>query len=580
MKSQRESHLKFILKYLKPQKRLAGMLVLFSMVNIGMQLITPQISKYFIDEAAKGNIGSNLTIAALLFLGAAFLAQCFNVLVNYIGQKVAWRATNDIRTDLLAHCIDLDLSFHKDNKPGELIERVEGDVSQLFDLYSGIIISIFNNFVLLLGILVILFMENRLIGFSMTMFSILAIYALWSIKFKTEKHWIEERKVNAEFYGMIGEVLVSAEDISSNGAGKYMMRRFYNMLRSMFPTVLKANLTWSTLWSATVILFSSGTMLALSGSLYLWNRGLITLGTVYLIFQYTQTLRRPIEQIRMNIQQLQSAGASVVRVRELFRMESKLEYGREILAEGPLGIECSHVEFQYEEGAAVLKDVSFQLNEGRVLGILGRTGSGKTTLACLLARMYDATNGEILIGQKNIASIREDELTKSIAYVTQDVQIFTATVRDNLTMFQKDIDDETILHVIYELGFYEWYEGLGNGLDTYLKMGEKSLSAGEAQLIAFVRVLLRNPKLIILDEAASRMDAHTEKLMETALDTLLLHRTGIIIAHRLATLARADDILLLQDGEVRETGERKSLSEDKSSLYYNLLQQGANEVLA
>lgn len=581
MKTQRNNHSKFILKYLKTQKFMVSLLILVSLANIGMQLINPQISRYFLDEATKGKAGKNLTIAALMFILVAFFAQVFSVLVNYIGQKVAWKATNDIRVELIEHCIDLDMSFHKEHKPGEFIERVDGDVSQLFDLFSNIIINVANNLLLLIGTIVLLVRENLIIGFSLTIFSIFAIYVLWNIKSKTEGYWVKESEVNAEFYGFIGENISSTEDISSSGARKYVMGKFYDISRKMFPVIFKADLTWSTLWSATLIIFSAGTITAFSGSLYLWKKGLITIGTVYLIFNYTQTLRRPIEQIRVNIQQLQSAGASIVRVSDLFNVESNIKYGKEKLEdEKPLKIEFNNVNFQYEEGVDVLKDISIKVEMGRVLGILGHTGSGKTTLVRLIARMYDVKNGEILINDKNITSIMEEELTKNIAYVTQDVQIFTATVRDNITMFKKNINDEEIIKVIYNLGFKEWYEGLSNGLDTELEMGNKSLSAGEAQLLAFVRVFLRNPKLIILDEATSRIDSLTEKLIENALDKLLQHRTCIIIAHRLSTLNRADDILLLQDGKIIETGERKSLLDDKSSQYYNLIQHGISEVFA
>lgn len=580
MKSQGEKNLKFIFRFLKTQKFMVFILILISLANIGMQLINPQISRYFLDEATKGNVGKNLIFAALIFILVAFFAQVFNVLVNYIGQKVAWKATNDIRIELIDHCIDLDISFHKEHKPGELIERVDGDVSQLFDLYSNILISIFNNLLLLLGILIMLFKENLFIGFSFTIFSVFAIYTLWSIKSKTEKAWVKESEIKAEFYGFIGENISSTEDIASSGARKYIMGKFYDLCRRMFPITLRADLTWSTLWSATLIIFSSGTIIALLGSLHLWGKGLITIGTVYLIFNYTQTLRRPIEQIKVNIQQLQSAGASVVRVSELFNVESKIKYGKEKLEENnPLKIEFNNVDFQYEEGKDVLKDISIKVENGRVLGILGHTGSGKTTLVRLITRMYDVKNGEILINNKNITSIMEEELTRNIAYVTQDVQIFTGTIRDNITMFKKGINDEEIIKVIYELGFREWYEGLSNGLNTKLEVGNKSLSAGEAQLLAFVRVFLRNPKLIILDEATSRIDFLTEKLIENALDKLLQHRTCIIIAHRLSTVNRADDILILHNGEILETGERKSLLEDESSQYYNLIQHGIGEVL-
>ncbi|WP_207705526.1 ABC transporter ATP-binding protein [Hathewaya massiliensis] len=508
----------FLLKYLKIQKTTVVMLMLVSILKIVMNLINPQITRYFIDEAAKGSVGKNLIYAALMFILIAVLAQIFSVLVNYLGEKVAWKATNDIRVDLIEHCIDLDMSFHKEHRSGELIERVDGDVSQLFSLFSSIMLNVVNNLILLLGVLIMLFRENIIVGVSLTIFSMLSIWILWIVKSKTEKYWVKASETNAELYGFLGEYISSTEDIASSGAREYVMKKFYDMSRRMFPVIRKAELTWSTLWSVTLIIFAFGNIIAFLISIYLWKKGIITVGTAYLIFNYTQTLRRPIEEIRVNLQELQSAGASVVRVNDLFRVESKLKYGEEKLVESkPLEIKLNHVEFQYEEGIDVLKDISIEVYPGRVLGVLGRTGSGKTTLARLIARVYDVKNGEILLNNKNISSIKEEELTKSIAYVTQDVQIFTATIRENITMFKKEIKDEEIISVIEDLGFREWYESFPKGLDTKLEMGSKSLSAGEAQLLSFVRVFIKNPNLIILDEATSRIDSLTEKLIEKAL---------------------------------------------------------------
>ncbi|MEI4801814.1 ATP-binding cassette domain-containing protein [Bacillus sp. NPDC077411] len=282
----------------------------------------------------------------------------------------------------------------------------------------------------------------------------------------------------------------------------------------------------------------------------------------------------------MNIQELQVAGASFVRVNDLFMTKSSLKYGEETLdSSKPLHIKFNNVDFQYKEGIDVLKDVSIQVDGGRTLGVLGHTGSGKTSLARLIVRMYDIKSGEILLNNKNITLIREEEIAKNIAYITQDVQILTATVRDNITLFNKDIKDEDIIKIIYELGFQDWYESLSNGLDTYLELGSKSLSSGEAQLLSFIRVFHKKPTLIIFDEATSRVDSATEQLIDSALDKLLKNRTCIIIAHRLSTLNRAQDILLLENGKVVEFGERKTLLEDESTKYHQLLQRGVEEVL-
>jgi ABC-type multidrug transport system fused ATPase/permease subunit len=293
-------------------------------------------------------------------------------------------------------------------------------------------------------------------------------------------------------------------------------------------------------------------------------------------------------------------------VRELYGITSSLADGQQELPAGPLTVEFAEVTFEYDDGAGtgdrglaigsngqaeslipspqspiserVLHDISFQIAAGRTLGILGRTGSGKTTLTRLLFRLYDVSDGAIRIGGADIRDLRFDNLRQRVGMVTQDVQLFHATVRENLTFFDSSIPDQRILDVLEQLELLPWYQSLANGLDTVLA-GSGGLSAGEAQVLAFTRVFLREPGLVVLDEASSRLDPATERLIERAVDRLLAERTGIIIAHRLATVLRADDILILEGGRIREYGEREALRNNPRSRFAELLRTGLEVVL-
>jgi ABC-type multidrug transport system fused ATPase/permease subunit len=227
----------------------------------------------------------------------------------------------------------------------------------------------------------------------------------------------------------------------------------------------------------------------------------------------------------------------------------------------------------------VLDDISFTLAPGRVLGLLGRTGSGKTTLTRLLFRLYDPTAGAIRLGGVDLREMRLDELRARVGIVTQDVQLFQATIRDNLTLFDRSMPDARIVAILEDLGMRPWLNTLPLGLDTELSAGG-GLSAGESQLLAFARVFLQNPSLVVLDEASSRLDPATERLIERAVDKLLKGRTGIIIAHRLATVQRADEIMILDHGRVVEHGAREQLARDAASRFATLLRVGMDEVLA
>jgi ATP-binding cassette subfamily B protein len=232
----------------------------------------------------------------------------------------------------------------------------------------------------------------------------------------------------------------------------------------------------------------------------------------------------------------------------------------------------------------VLNDISFKLDPGTILGLLGRTGSGKTTLTRLIFRLYDPDQGVISLGHNgstiDIRDVPLLALRQRVGMVTQNIQLFHATVRDNLTFFDDTIPDAKIEQVIEDLGLGEWFSSLSDGLDTELESGGGGLSAGEQQLLAFTRIFLQDPGLVILDEASSRLDPATEHLIEQAVDRLVQNRTAIIIAHRLGTVQRADEIMILERGHIREYGSRLTLAGDTASRFYSLLQTGMEEVLA
>jgi ATP-binding cassette subfamily B protein len=314
---------------------------------------------------------------------------------------------------------------------------------------------------------------------------------------------------------------------------------------------------------------------------YLFRNGTFTIGTAYLVIHYTNMLARPIRELTQQAENIQNIGAGIERLTDLRCIEGKIQDGPGAdISRGPLSLAFQDVSFGYVEDEWVLKDLSFLLESGTIMGLLGRTGSGKTTLARLVFRLYDPKAGQITLGGVHIPQAQLKDLRQRVAIVTQDVQLFQASVRDNLTFFDHSIPDERIHSVIEQLELSDWYQSLSEGLDTRLETGGRGLSAGEAQLLAFTRIFLRDPGLVILDEASSRLDPATEALIERAVDKLLQDRTAIIIAHRLGTVHRADEVMILDDGCIIEHGSRERLASDPTSRFSRLLQTGLEEVLA
>jgi ATP-binding cassette subfamily B protein len=328
-----------------------------------------------------------------------------------------------------------------------------------------------------------------------------------------------------------------------------------------------------------VTLLTLANLMAIGTGYWLFTGGAITIGTVYLLIHYVNMIEAPIWTLTHEVKSFQTIGACVERLSQLRKLQSAIVGGDKLLPDGALGLSFEGVSFAYESDDPVLNDLTFKLQPGKVLGLLGRTGSGKTTLTRLVFRLYDPTSGRIMLDGANLREAGVQALRRRVAIVTQDVQLFRASVRDNLTFFDTSITDAQIESVIAELGLGDWFGSLPKGLDTPLETGGHSLSAGEAQLLAFTRIFLRDPGLVILDEASSRLDPATEQHIERAIDRLLRDRTAIIIAHRLGTVHRADDILILEDGRVGEYGDREQLARDPDSRFYSLLQTGLEEVL-
>lgn len=631
--------------YMKPLWRKVLLLFVLLMIGIGLQVLNPQIIRYVLDTAQTTQQLRPIMIAGALFLFSALLLQIVTVAATYIGEDVGWTATNRLRADLALHCLKLDMSFHGDRTPGQMIERIDGDVANLAIFFSQFVVQVLGSALLLLGVLIALFLEDWRIGMALTLYAIGALFTLSRMHGIAVPFWKEAREASAELFGFIEEQLSGTEDVRASGATQYVQHNLFRFGRQRLDKERRAGLANTLMVMTWLGLFTLGQVIAYTTGYSFFRNGVLSVGAVYLIIAYTDAIYRPIEQITDQIQNLQKAGASIERVKELYLTPIRIHDGDQLLPQHALGLRFEHVSFAYpmtkqtdktneQEGhpehvehqheletvellhhntpellpeaphdmpvelahtqepqgqRPVLKQLSFELEPGQVLGLLGHTGSGKTTVTRLLFRLFEPDQGQITLynGADEVAlsDTQLDDLRHKVGMVTQDVQLFRATVRDNLTFFDTSISDAQILSVLDDLGLDEWFRRLPNGLDTILATGGSGLSAGEAQLLAFTRVFLKNPGLVILDEASSRLDPATEQLIERAVDKLLHpqsgKRTAIIIAHRLATVQRADQILILDQGEIAEYGQREELLRDPDSRFAQLLRVGGlEEVLA
>jgi len=611
--------------YLRPQRRAVGLLALLLVASIGLQLVNPQVVRYFIDTAQGSathpahEVEGALLAAALIFIAVALLQRAVAFAAVYLGENVGWRATNELRADLTRHCLRLDLSFHKAHTPGDLIERVDGDVTLLATFFSRLVVRMLGNALLMLGILALLFLVNPWVGLGLGLYTVATVLGLRLVQRIAVRRWAASRQASAEHYGFLEEHLADTEEVRANGGEDWVMGRLYRLIRALMERQRGARLAGNLTFMGAHGLYALGYALGLGVGAYLYTQRQISIGTAYTIVYYIGLLYNPLEQMQRQAQSLQQARAGIGRIGELQRLRPRVREAIPAPAALPNGApsvsfqgvsfayddddrerdhdvssahESGHrdrddgVSFAHDNGGPdrdgghrscrVLEDVSFALEAGQVMGLLGRTGSGKTTLARLLFRLYDPTAGSIRLDGIDLRDVALAHLRARVGMVTQDVQLFGASVRDNLTFFNPRIPDRRVEGVLEELGLWEWYRALPAGLDTVLATGGAGLSAGQAQLLAFARVFLRDPGLVILDEASSRLDPATERLLERAMDRLLHGRTAIVIAHRLATVRRADTIMVLEHGRVAEYGPREQLARDPDSHFARLLQRSGS----
>ncbi|QSO50758.1 ABC transporter ATP-binding protein [Alicyclobacillus curvatus] len=573
----------WLIRYLKPVKgRMLTLLVLL-LVTTALQLINPQIVQHFIDTASSHGAITSLLWLAGLYLIIAVINQLATVAVSYLGNDVAWRATNTLREDLVRHTLRLDMRFHNLKSPGEMIERIDGDVTNMSNFFAMFIAEVIGSFVLLTGILVVMFFHNWLIATVMTVFTLASIAIMTWIRDLGVSASQAERQASAQLFGLIEERIAGIEDVQANGNVPYVINRFHRAMRTVFQTGRRAWMLRVIPWNATVTLYTLAVTVVLLLGVHLYLTGHTTLGTLYLFYQYTQMLNDPIEQLGNQMQEFQKAKSGMRRSIELLSLKSSIVDGDSDgagLPTGPLDVEFNHVDFSYNRDERVLHDIHFRLEPGTRLGIVGRTGSGKSSISRLLLRLYNVDSGMIRIGGVDVRTLSLEALYQRVGMVTQDVQLFDGSLRDNLTLFNRLVKDSEILETTERLGLRAFIDAMPQGLDTHLSAGGTSLSAGEAQLFALTRVFLTRPSLVILDEPSSRLDPATEATLQQAVDELLKECTGIVIAHRLSTLEKVDKIMVLRNGRILEFGDRAALAADETTHFARLLSTDRQEELA
>lgn len=560
----------FIIKYLKGQRKIMILLAVFFISNIVLQVIIPQLLSFFIDSAQAGKAFSNISLIVLIYVGTIILKMTAGVCESYFAERFGWKITNSFRRDVLAHFLKMDMEHHEKWTSGEIITRLDEDVEGLFSYFYILIFKMVGSILLMAGVLIVLTLKNPVISAGMLVICIISVWVFKFIQDRGMKLYIRRSAAIAKFNGIMKEKIDNAVEIRTNAAERYSLYSLNKAMKERLKDGFPGGMMYSRLWSASTILDAAATILSLGIAVMLWDKRLISLGTVYLIYTYSDLIYRPLQSFRDNFTSLQQAKAGLMRVKEMLDIKSGIDEGTHEIEAKNVTLAIKNLSFGYSENNDVLHDICLELKSGERLGIMGETGCGKTTLAKLLARLYEFKDGEILLDGVSIKELKGESLSSAIAYCTQDVQFLHGTLRDNITLYDEKFSDTEIYNAIGHMGLKKWFEKFPEGLDTYLEMGQNNLSAGEAQLVSIIRLFLKNPAIVILDEISSRLDYVTEQRILSALDVLTENRTVITIAHKPSALRWSDSIMILKDGRIAEYGKKEELKNDKTSRFYGL----------
>lgn len=558
--------------YVGPHRAWVLLCLLLVLLGSAAQLLQPYLIKLAIDRAIiPGDKGTLLLLAGLFALSliAEFLLRYGQIFsLEKLGQSVIY----DLRTRAFAHLMRLSSTFFDRNPVGRLVSRVTTDVEAIHEAFTSGLVLILADLVKLAAIVVILvWMDPRLAVVTLAIVPPMLVIS-WFFRSKVRVFYRRARAVTGELNGFLQEIVSGIRLVQLFRRERTLADEFEQLNRKHRDAELKA-ITYESAFSALAEMLGSITLAAIiwAGGWRLLG-GAVTFGTLVAFIEYSRRFFRPLQELAQRYTVMQSAMAAAERIFQLLDTEPAiLDPARPAPPPDQHGeVIFDHVGFRYRDDEPVLEDVSFRIGEGETAAVVGWTGAGKSTVIRLLSRLYDVTEGRVLLDGVDVREYDLHTLRRSIGVVLQDPFLFAGTVASNITLDDPSISRERLVQAAAAVQADRFIERLPGGYDEPVTERGGNLSVGQRQLICFARVLAFDPSIVVLDEATASVDPETERLIKAALGRLLEGRTSIIIAHRLATIIGADRILVLHKGRLAEQGTHEELIRAEGGIYRTL----------
>lgn len=565
--------MKRLLRYVRPYKKYVVIAILMNIVVAALGPLRPYLTKIAIDDYIENSDYNGLILISVLLLGTLIFQAFVQYFLTYFTQLMGQKIIFDIRVKLFSHVQKLALKYFDKTPIGRLVTRATNDVESLNELFSSGIVMIFSDVFIIIWILVfMLFMSWQLTLVSLSVLPIL-VYATFLFRKKVREAYRDVRFQLARLNSYMQEHVSGMNIIQLFSKEKDEKLKFAEINAGHRKANIDSIFYYAIFYPIVEILSSFAV------ALIIWYGGgnviqsSMTIGVLFAFIQYTEMFFRPIRDLSEKYNIMQTAMASSERIFKLLDNDTFIDdpAAPKTLDKFKGSVEFKDVWFAYNSDDYVLKNISFKVNAGETVAIVGATGAGKSSIINLLNRFYDVNKGEILVDGVNLKSITKEDLRTHISIVLQDIYLFSGTIRSNINLGDDSITDEQIIKAAKTVGAHDFISKLRNKYDESVKEKGATLSVGQKQLISFARALAFDPQILILDEATSSIDTESELLIQKAIQQLLKGRTSIVIAHRLSTIQNSDKIIVLHKGEIKEVGTHQELL-NKRGIYYKLYQ--------